>query len=107
VIGGVEVVGGLHHHDALVVQLVDDLAHEGGVPEVGGHRDDDPGALVGGELPGLGQVVRGVERLVAGLDRQDGAVGTLVVDDVHLVVGVVVGRVHGGRVVLVVVEVPA
>ncbi len=87
------------------------------IAEVCGDRDQHVGVHVRRVEPGLGQVVGAVERLGARLDRQHTAARAdpRLADPVvrlcgrllHLAVGVVVGGVEGGRVVLVVVEVPA
>ena len=117
VVGRVEVVAGLHHHDTLVPQRVDRAAHDGRVAQVRGRADDDLRADPARVQPRGGQIVGAVQRLLTGADRQQQAPGAdaraerLVVrlrgGDALLVVGVVVGRVGGRRVVLVVVEVPA
>ncbi len=115
-VGRVEVVRRLGHDHALAPQRLDGLAHEARVAEVRGDRDDHGRAGVRREPPRLGEVVGAVERLGAGLDRQDHAAGadTRAFEAVvrlrgrlpHLVVGVAVGAVVRRGVVLVVVEVP-
>ncbi len=117
VVGRVEVVGGLDHRGAMPPDVVDRLAHEGRVAEVGGRGDQHVGVHVRRVHPGLREVVCSVQGLGAGLDRQQATVradtgsGESVVGLrrglLHLAVRVVVGGVKRGRVVLVVVKVPA